>query len=100
MGPQDLLRQADMAQYQAKENGRNRVELFAPSLHPIARRRLDQEEALRDALLDGRIVAHFQPQVDLENGRIVGAEALARWDHPERGVLSAADSSRWPRSPI
>jgi diguanylate cyclase len=90
-GPQDLLRQADMAQYQAKENGRNRVQLFEPSLHPIARRRLDQEGALRDALLEGQIVAHFQPQVDLENGRIVGAEALARWIHPERGVLSAAE---------
>ena len=91
VGPQDLLRQADMAQYQAKENGRNRVEVFAPALHPLARRRLDHEEALRKALLDGQIVAHFQPQVDLENGRIVGAEALARWNHPDRGVLSAAE---------
>jgi predicted signal transduction protein with EAL and GGDEF domain len=90
-GPQDLLRQADMAQYHAKENGRNRVELFVPALHPISRRRLDHEEALREALLDGQIVAHFQPQVDLRSGRIVGAEALARWDHPERGVLSAAE---------
>src|ERR1019366_8847159 len=64
-GPQDLLRQADMAQYQAKENGRNRVELFVPALHPISRRRLDHEEALREALIDGQIIAHFQPQVDL-----------------------------------
>ena len=91
VGPQDLLRQADMAQYQAKENGRNRVEVFAPALHPLARRRLDREEALRKALLDGEIVAYFQPQVDLANGRVVGAEALARWNHPERGVLSAAE---------
>src|SRR6202034_2863331 len=53
-GPQDLLRQADMAQYQAKENGRNRVQLFEPSLHPISRRRVDQEGALRNALLDGQ----------------------------------------------
>ena len=90
-GPQDLLRQADMAQYQAKENGRNRVEVFVPALHPVARRRLDHEEALREALLEGQIVAYFQPQVDLENGRIVGAEALARWNHPDRGVLSAAE---------
>jgi diguanylate cyclase len=91
IGPQDLLRQADMAQYDAKENGRNRVELFVPTLHPTARRRLDQEEALREALRGGQIVAHFQPQVDLRTGRIVGAEALARWNHPERGLLSAAE---------
>jgi diguanylate cyclase (GGDEF)-like protein len=90
-GPQDLLRQADMAQYQAKENGRNRVELFVPALHPISRRRVDQEGALRDALLHGQVVAHFQPQVDLSSGRVVGAEALARWEHPERGLLSAAE---------
>jgi diguanylate cyclase (GGDEF)-like protein len=89
--PQDLLRQADLAQYQAKENGRNRVERFIPALHATSRRRLDREEALRVALAEHQIVAHFQPQVDLRNGRIVGAEALARWNHPDRGVLSAAE---------
>lgn len=89
--PQDLLRHADLAQYQAKENGRNRVERYVPTLHPGSRRRLDREEALRAAILDGQIVAHFQPQVDLRTGRIVGAEALARWDHPDRGVLAAAE---------
>lgn len=91
VGPQDLLRQADMAQYSAKANGRNRVEVFIPALHPISRRRLDHEGALREALRDGQIVAYLQPQVDLRNGRIVGAEALARWEHPGRGVVSAAD---------
>ncbi len=91
VGPQDLLYQADRAQYQAKENGRNRVERFVPALHPMSRRRLDHEEALREALSDGQIVAYLQPQVDLQTGRIVGAEALARWNHPDRGVLIAAD---------
>jgi diguanylate cyclase (GGDEF)-like protein len=90
-GPQDLLYQADRAQYQAKENGRNRVEPFVRVLHPMHRRRLDHETALREALVDGQIVAHFQPQVDLGSGRIVGAEALARWVHPERGVLTASE---------
>ena len=90
-GPQDLLSQADRAQYQAKENGRNRVEVFVPTLHPMSRRRLDHEEALREALADGQIVAYLQPQIDLSSGRVVGAEALARWNHPDRGVLSAAD---------
>ncbi len=91
IGPQDLLHQADRAQYQAKENGRNRVEVFVPTLHPMSRRRLDQETALRAALVNGEIVAHLQPQIDLTSGSIVGAEALARWNHPDGGVVSAAD---------
>ena len=89
--PQDLLGQADTAQYHAKENGRNRVEVFIPTLRPIFRRRLDHEKALRQALVEGQIVAYFQPQVELPTGRIVGAEALARWNHPTRGLLTAAD---------
>jgi diguanylate cyclase (GGDEF)-like protein len=89
--PPDLLRQADEAQYAAKERGRNRVEVFSPALHPSTRRRLDQEDELRQALGEGEIIAHFQPQIDLTTGRVVGAEALARWNHPVRGVLSAAE---------
>ncbi len=89
--PQELLRQADEAQYEAKERGRNRVEVFSQSLHPSTRRRLDQEDELRRALANGEIIAHFQPQIDLATGRVVGAEALARWNHPMRGVLSAAE---------
>ena len=89
--PADLLRQADEAQYEAKERGRNRVEVFSPALHPSTHRRLDQEDELRRGLSAGEIVAHFQPQIDLTTGRVVGAEALARWNHPTRGVLSAAE---------
>jgi diguanylate cyclase (GGDEF)-like protein len=89
--PQDLLRQADLAQYRAKEDGGNRVEAFVPILHPVSRRRLDNEQSLREGLANGQIVAHFQPQIDLRSGQVVGAEALARWMHPEFGLLGAAD---------
>src|SRR5207237_4572476 len=51
--------------------------------------RLDDEHALRDAIAQGRIIAWYQPEVDLRTGLLVGAEALARWDHPERGILDA-----------
>ncbi|MBV8462812.1 MAG: EAL domain-containing protein [Acidimicrobiales bacterium] len=91
VGASDLLRQADEAQYEAKEKGRNRVEVFSSSLHPSSRRRLDQEDELRRALANDEIIAHFQPQIELASGRVVGAEALARWNHPMRGVLSAAE---------
>ena len=88
---QDLLHQADLAQYRAKEDGGNRVEVFVPTLPQISRRKLDNEQSLRQALADGQITAHFQPQIDLRTGQIVGAEALARWNHPEFGMLGAAD---------
>ena len=83
----DLLRHADAAQYRAKQNGRDRVEVFDIELRSRVQQVVDLEIELRRALDDGQIVPWFQPQVDLASGRIVGAEALARWIHPERGVV-------------
>ncbi|HEV7524156.1 MAG TPA: EAL domain-containing protein [Acidimicrobiia bacterium] len=86
---ESLLSFADAAQYRAKQGGRNRIEVFDIKLRAAIESRLDDEHALRDAIGQGRIVAWFQPEVDLRTGRYVGAEALARWDHAQRGVLDA-----------
>lgn len=85
----DLMRHADAAMYRSKGHGRDRVELFDESMRVALTRRLDDEAELRRAFANREIVSWLQPEVDLHTGRIVGAECLARWVHPERGVLSA-----------
>lgn len=86
--PADVLRHADAALYQAKANGRARVEVFDASMRTALLQRADNEQELRDALLAGSIVPYYQPIVDLQTGCIQSAEALARWP-TELGVMDA-----------
>jgi diguanylate cyclase (GGDEF)-like protein len=84
--PTDLLRQADVAMYHAKAAGTG-IELYDPERDEGGTERLRRTDELRQALQRGDIEVHIQPQVDLRSGVITGAEALARWRHPEDGVL-------------
>jgi diguanylate cyclase (GGDEF)-like protein/PAS domain S-box-containing protein len=84
---QGLLRNADIAMYRAKANGRACFEVFKSSMRETVRGRLKMETELRRALDRGELRLHYQPQVDLRTARIVGLEALVRWEHPERGLV-------------
>ncbi len=77
--PESLLRDADSAMYQAKEAGKDRVELFSDATRARLLRRIELEQLLRTALEQDTLDVHYQPQVDLATGRLVGVEALARW---------------------
>jgi len=85
--PSGLLRDADAAMYLAKERGRDRVELFTTSIRTTAVRRLELETELRAAIQANELVVHYQPIVDLQSRRTVGAEALLRWHNPQRGLM-------------
>jgi diguanylate cyclase (GGDEF)-like protein/PAS domain S-box-containing protein len=82
----DLLQQADLAMHQAKAVGRNTIRFFAPELQAAVSARSAMEEDLRKAIKTNKFQLYYQPQV--ENGRLIGAEALVRWKHPKRGLLS------------
>ena len=83
----DLMKHADLALYAAKKDGRNRHAFYEPSMSMDVQQHAMLEVALRKALDRGELHLHYQPQVDLVTGRIVGFEALARWQHPERGFI-------------
>jgi diguanylate cyclase (GGDEF)-like protein/PAS domain S-box-containing protein len=87
--PADLLRWADAAMYRAKDLGRNRVCTFDDLLRAEVSERTELDRALARALEAGEFEVHYQPEVDLLSGRTVGVEALVRWRHPDRGLLSA-----------
>jgi EAL domain-containing protein (putative c-di-GMP-specific phosphodiesterase class I) len=79
-----------MAMYQAKSGGRGLYSFFSPEMNRLAQERLVLETALRDALRSGGLHLHYQPQVDLKDGRLYGVEAFARWKHAEFGDISPA----------
>jgi diguanylate cyclase (GGDEF)-like protein/PAS domain S-box-containing protein len=85
-----LVRNADTAMYRAKEQGRDNYQLYAPAMNARAVERLLLESRLRPALNNGELTVHYQPVVDLRNGRIAGAEALLRWAHPDLGLVPPA----------
>ncbi len=82
-----LIKHADTAMYQAKENGRQSYQFFKPAMNVRAVERQSIEESLRRALERREFVLHYQPKVDLRTGAITGAEALVRWMHPTRGMV-------------
>ena len=82
-----LLKQADVAMYRAKELGRNNHQFYAAEMGVRAAHRLSMETALRRAVERQEFCLHYQPQMDLANQRVMGVEALLRWQHPERGLV-------------
>lgn len=87
----DLLASADMAMYRAKELGRDGIALFTSEMTATVRRKLSRTDELRQALLRNEFVLHYQPQVDVQTGKIVAAEALVRWNHPSEGLVYPGD---------
>ena len=89
--PEQMLRDVDLAMHRAKSEGRSRVVSFEPAMHTELVKRLELQDDLARALEEGEIVAHFQPKVDLRTARVIGVEALVRWNHPGRGLISPAE---------
>ncbi|MFI4988937.1 MAG: putative bifunctional diguanylate cyclase/phosphodiesterase, partial [Alphaproteobacteria bacterium] len=87
-GPEAMMRQADLALYRAKEEGRGRFCFHSADLDKQVRERVTLADELRNAIKTGELELYYQPQVESASSRIVGLEALIRWNHPKRGMLS------------
>ena len=87
MGADDILKQADTAMYRAKEKGRNEIQFFLPSMQKTADERLLMHSELRQALEKDGFILYYQPQFN-DKQQIIGAEALIRWQHPRKGLVS------------
>ncbi len=86
--PDDLLRDADLAMYVAKRNGKGRFEMYRPKMHEDAVRLLETEVGIRQGLESNEFEVFYQPIVSAQTGRLTAAEALVRWHHPTRGLLA------------
>jgi diguanylate cyclase (GGDEF)-like protein len=95
--PVELLQHADLAMYEAK-TGRTGQARYQQTMHTSGRLRLETTERLRRAIRGGELVLHYQPQVSLRTGTVVGVEALVRWEHPEAGLVPPAGSCPRPRA--
>jgi diguanylate cyclase (GGDEF)-like protein/PAS domain S-box-containing protein len=84
---ESLIEHADIAMYRAKKLGRNNVQFYTPAMNEESLERVRIESALHSALDRDEFVLHYQPQIDLQTGQIVGMEALIRWQHPELGMV-------------
>jgi diguanylate cyclase (GGDEF)-like protein/PAS domain S-box-containing protein len=84
---EEVLRNADIALYRAKDAGTGRYRLYEERMHAALLRRLELEGELRRAIAAGQFVLHYQPIVEADGETVVGAEALVRWDHPEKGMI-------------
>ncbi|HEY1651712.1 MAG TPA: EAL domain-containing protein [Acidimicrobiales bacterium] len=84
---EQLLRNADIAMYQAKKRGKDRFEVYREEMHTFVLARIELEEELKAAIAGGDLIAHYQPVMDLQSHRIVGFEALVRWPHPEGALV-------------
>jgi len=90
-GPDELLRNADLAMYAAKSKGKAQYEVFAPSMNTRLLERMDLEKDLRRAVEREELAVYYQPIVALETGAIEGLEALVRWQHPQRGLITPSE---------
>jgi EAL domain-containing protein (putative c-di-GMP-specific phosphodiesterase class I) len=85
--PELLIERADIAMYRAKDAGRDKFQFFTTEMNDRLRERMHIEDDLRKAIKRNEFVLHYQPQVDLRSGRVIGMEALIRWQHPELGMV-------------
>jgi EAL domain-containing protein (putative c-di-GMP-specific phosphodiesterase class I) len=87
---EDLLRNADIAMYQAKRQGKGSYHFYTADMNDRIREQLELKEDMRRGIGNEEFVLHYQPKIDLKSGQLTGMEALVRWQHPERGILSPA----------
>jgi PAS domain S-box-containing protein len=97
--PASLLKNADIAMYLAKDRGKNNFQFYSPQQNAHSFERLALESALRHALERREFVLHYQPKIDIRTNRIVGVEALLRWNHPDLGTVTPTSSSRSRKRP-